>query len=315
MDVFISYSSADRELIANIKRTLDDNNISGWVDYEERSIGSNYEGDIVRAIKDARVFLVFLSEASVKSAHVFRELSMANETGAAIIPIMIGDVKLTDDFSYYLRSINYIAYEQSEDFINKLLNEIGNKLKLEKNFDTSEFEAKPPVKKISKDKKKYIIIGAVALLLALAVGIAIGGGKDNDDKIPDAQPSESIKAEVPQDTAAQTQTTNAVVTEAPETDPPQTTEVGIEIPAEYAQAIEEFKYSALANHPSLNHTIAIGEKVTLFASWDNFYVVDSSIVSIEGKLVTGLAPGTTYIVEYSSISGKTGSVFKIVVTE
>ncbi|MBR7165953.1 MAG: toll/interleukin-1 receptor domain-containing protein, partial [Clostridia bacterium] len=74
MDVFISYSSKDRQLVKEICALLKQNGISYWVDFENNQYGDTFASTIVKQIKSAKQVLALVTEHSNTSDHVLREI-------------------------------------------------------------------------------------------------------------------------------------------------------------------------------------------------------------------------------------------------
>lgn len=91
-DVFISYSSADRERAGMIARTLEQN---GWTVWWDQVIppGKNYDEVIEEQVESARCVLVLWSGTSVASRWVRAEADDAMTRGA-LIPVLIENVSI-----------------------------------------------------------------------------------------------------------------------------------------------------------------------------------------------------------------------------
>ncbi len=76
-DVFISYSSKDSLIANEIKYNLKLHNISCWMAPQSIPTGSNYQTEVLNAIKNSKIFLLVLSENSQNSTYVKKELDLA----------------------------------------------------------------------------------------------------------------------------------------------------------------------------------------------------------------------------------------------
>ena len=90
-DVFLSYSSTDRERVRPIVAALEAEGFSVWWD---RSIvpGSAFESEIEREIEAARCVVVIWSNASVGSQWVQGEAAEGLQRGI-LVPVMLEDVR------------------------------------------------------------------------------------------------------------------------------------------------------------------------------------------------------------------------------
>lgn len=102
--IFISYSSADKDIAAALAQILENFGKKVW--YAPRDIISrDYASAIVRAITDATHFVVILSKNSIKSQHVLNEVDLAFgelKRNIKIMPLIIDENKLPPSFLYYL---------------------------------------------------------------------------------------------------------------------------------------------------------------------------------------------------------------------
>ncbi|XP_046556849.1 LOW QUALITY PROTEIN: uncharacterized protein LOC124266076 [Haliotis rubra] len=88
-DVMISYSHADKEMMAKVKDVLESNGISVWVDVVGLNAGVDFLSKIGQAIIDAKLFIQLLSQNCVKSKYCQDELALAYVSNTAIFPITL----------------------------------------------------------------------------------------------------------------------------------------------------------------------------------------------------------------------------------
>lgn len=102
--VFISYSSADLPVVEGIEQALSERGLSCW--YAKRDIRTgSYPSAILQAIRGAKVCIIVVSENSLNSDHVKNEIDIAfslQKQGMLLIPFLIDDSELNDEFRYYL---------------------------------------------------------------------------------------------------------------------------------------------------------------------------------------------------------------------
>ena len=109
--VFISYSTKNQNVADLLADTLDANGIKCWIATRNLKQGS-YAGQIVRAIKDASIFVILLSPDSIESPYVKNEINVASEqmkNGMKIVPFVIEECVLDDDCQYYLSRYEMIS--------------------------------------------------------------------------------------------------------------------------------------------------------------------------------------------------------------
>lgn len=123
--VFISYKSEEFDEANWVKTVLETNGISCWMAPMCITGGSSYAVEIPQAIRNCKVFVLILSEKSQTSKWVPREVDQAINENKIIMPFMLENCKLKDDFNFYLTNVQrYAAYESKLTAIEKMLREI-----------------------------------------------------------------------------------------------------------------------------------------------------------------------------------------------
>lgn len=216
-DVFISYKTEEFEEASWVKSVLENNGISCWMAPESIPGGSSYAIEIPKAIRECKAFVLILSSRSQASQWVSREVDRAINEGKIILPFMLENCALKDDFNFYLTNVQrYAAYESKTKAIEKMLKEIKAILGVEvsvKNVSAEEPIAQPSekivtpttepkkdnnqpkqiaslintkkVKSKSPNQKRKLMLAIVAItvVLAIVVGIiAFSGGDDISNK-------------------------------------------------------------------------------------------------------------------------------------
>src|SRR5262245_5854907 len=95
--VFISHSSADKPFVRRLVKRLERESFSVWLDEKELKPGDALSDEIAKALREARVVLVVVSVASVRSKWLKYELTLATDRmvkgDCRVIPVVIGDVE------------------------------------------------------------------------------------------------------------------------------------------------------------------------------------------------------------------------------
>lgn len=124
-DVFISYGSKDAESVERICRVLEGNGIKCWIAPRDIPAGSNYAREIPAAIRGCKIFLLILSEEAQTSIWVTREVDQALNARKIVIPVMLEDFPLNDEFNFYLTGCQrYNAYEKSSAALENLVHRL-----------------------------------------------------------------------------------------------------------------------------------------------------------------------------------------------
>jgi chemotaxis protein histidine kinase CheA len=107
-DVFITYSSKDKETADAICSALEENRIRCW--YAPRNIrsGASWAGSIMDGLNNCRIMILVWSANSNVSPHVTREVHHAFNKGVTVIPFRIEDVAPTQELEYYLESVQWL---------------------------------------------------------------------------------------------------------------------------------------------------------------------------------------------------------------
>ena len=91
---------------------LEGNGISCWMGSQDILGGSRFTSEITKAIEECRVFVLVLSPRAQDSPWVFRELECAVRKRKVVIPYIIKETTLNEDFHMLLSTNNGInAYE------------------------------------------------------------------------------------------------------------------------------------------------------------------------------------------------------------
>ena len=106
--VFISYSSMDSLIVAQVTRLLTDCNIAYWKAPEMIPAGSNYAREIPKAIRECEAFVLILSKASQHSIWVEKEVDVAICCRKRVIPIKIDNEPLNELYHFYLNNVQTI---------------------------------------------------------------------------------------------------------------------------------------------------------------------------------------------------------------
>jgi TolB-like protein len=119
-DIFISYSSKDREQAELLTELLTSAGLSVWIDKSGIDIATSWSKEIVQAIDNCKALVVLLSPSSVVSINVAKEVSLAAEQKKKILPLDLEPVELTDDLRYHLAGIQRAPMSNIDSIIRAL---------------------------------------------------------------------------------------------------------------------------------------------------------------------------------------------------
>lgn len=124
-EIFISYSSNDLLQAETVRNVLEKNGLSCWMAPRDIPGGSNYTKEIPIAIRNCKVFVLILSKSAQSSHWVLKELDSAVNCGKVILPFMLEDCALNDEFNFLLTGAQrYSAYQKKAEAMETLISRI-----------------------------------------------------------------------------------------------------------------------------------------------------------------------------------------------
>jgi TolB-like protein/Flp pilus assembly protein TadD len=148
-DIFISYSSKDREKAEQLTELLASAGLSVWIDNAALNAAASWSKEIVEAINGCKVFVVLLSPSSLDSHNVIKEVALASEKRKKILPLDLEPVSLTSDFEYQLAGIQR-APMTNIDAIIRALGKLG--------IEATGMPQAPKIVKESESRKSLMIL-------------------------------------------------------------------------------------------------------------------------------------------------------------
>ncbi len=330
---FISYSSLNREAVEQLRNILHRNNIDTWIAPDDIPPGSKYAQVINRAIKHASCVILLLTQASLESQWVSKEIERAIHYNRLIVSIKLEDIVLTDEFELYISTdqrLSISSFEDESPDLRRLISTAGARTRASA-YTKADLEqeiihegnaapipipvtpaprpvapAAPPVSASSGSKAKkfiplFIAGGCTVLLLFSLLFVFVLSNVLHRDR-PDSQLNTQGIPNNLSDTAQQAQTSPVQEdTPAPSTETTQpAVSTGInEIPAEYEDKITALMHSDELALRNATIYVKVGSYATPPACivWtDSTILSQNTAIAIgEGLTVKGISPGTTYI--------------------
>src|SRR3954451_21385347 len=170
-DLFISHSSADAETAQALVTDFENRNISCWMAPRDIPMGSSYHEEIVQAIENSRAMLLLFSGAANKSAHVLREVELAEQGKKPILPLRIDVSNPVGGLKYMLANKQWV---ERKALGNRVVEHIEQLLAGARPIRTGVDEARvrpAPQQPGKKSGVSPVLIAAVAVVLLL-----LGGG-------------------------------------------------------------------------------------------------------------------------------------------
>ncbi len=124
-DIFISYKSEEEAYARNIRRVLEENGFSCWMAPDSIPSGSNYMKQIPLAIDQCRAMIILVSERSQQSTWVRNEFSQAVTKDKLIIPYVIQNCELQDEFRFSMSTMQQVyAWKDEEEALRKVVKDL-----------------------------------------------------------------------------------------------------------------------------------------------------------------------------------------------
>ena len=125
-DIFVSYSTHDRESALTLVGHLRSAGHSAWIDQSGIDAATSWSKEIAEALEDCKAFILLLSPNSLASENVAKELAVAAELKKHIIPIELEAVQLKREFLYHLTGLQRVAHTNIDAILHALEKYKGN---------------------------------------------------------------------------------------------------------------------------------------------------------------------------------------------
>ncbi|CAI5707443.1 hypothetical protein KXD40_007701 [Peronospora effusa] len=115
-DVMISYTHSHMEFALKLRKSLEDANITVWLDLMDPSGiggGSVWREEIARGINNAAVVLCILTEDYAQSEWCLKELALAKQVGTPIMAISTEHAKISEELQVYLYTRQLVPFESA----------------------------------------------------------------------------------------------------------------------------------------------------------------------------------------------------------
>jgi hypothetical protein len=106
---FLTYSHADKEIVKQVAHQLLEQGVNVWYDAHQIGAGDNIADRVDRGVESADFLVFFMSESSLRSAWVTREVDaaitrQASGSGVRVLPVLLDNSALPPLF----RSVHYV---------------------------------------------------------------------------------------------------------------------------------------------------------------------------------------------------------------
>ena len=125
--IYCSYSRKDRPVVQRILRSLTENGVQLFVDYEQLA-GGDYAQKLTKQIESADAILFFYSENTENSTWVKHEIEFALSKNKYVIPILLSEPEESSWLHFYLGTFNWIKFDGGN--VNSIVDKIFKTLKI-----------------------------------------------------------------------------------------------------------------------------------------------------------------------------------------
>ena len=101
-EVFISYSSSDKERADAIVEYLENHGVDCFIAPRDVEGGVNYAKRLVKALDECLLVLLVASEKTNESDHVLNEVDIMIDRKIPVLPVFVEEYELNDELRYYI---------------------------------------------------------------------------------------------------------------------------------------------------------------------------------------------------------------------
>lgn len=312
-DVFVSYSTKDSTTAFSVVSAFEEQGISCWIAPRNIPNGTLWADAIDTAIEKSRIFLVIVSENSINSKQVPKEIALAITNCDHIVPLRIDQVDLVGSFRYYLSDYQWVdAQPGVSATISTLAQDVLRILGRQpvapvvaERVISEHVVAQEQKKQVEKSARKPLpfILGGIAAVIAVIVGVICLTGKSStaSDDLLEAASENVVVSEVADESMSAL--AEGVIT--PETVIPEQEDTADPAPSQVAEsAPEEAPSEVTATEEDKPDESTSFFSPKLFGTWELVDYVESGAafdLSIseftaleDGSLIVGQAANGAY---------------------
>jgi TIR domain len=171
-DIFISYSSKDKNVADAVCAALEAKRIRCWIAPRDIMPGKQWAGAILDAIEETRLMVLIYSASANASPQVIREVDRAVTRNVIILPFRIEAAEMSKEMQYYISAAHWLdAIDGPMDqHIARLVVTVKRLLS---DRSSSFVQPASPVHPSANKSSLAWIIWPIAMLLLLGVGIGV----------------------------------------------------------------------------------------------------------------------------------------------
>ena len=113
-DVMVSYSSHDRAQVMQFVQRLRASGVAAWIDQGGIDGAQKWGEEIVNAIDSCKIVILMISQRSMQSENINKEVMLAWENGKHFLPLCLEDAKIPKSMQYQLAGIQQIKLYEGD---------------------------------------------------------------------------------------------------------------------------------------------------------------------------------------------------------
>ncbi|MEO8049022.1 MAG: SUMF1/EgtB/PvdO family nonheme iron enzyme [Acidobacteriota bacterium] len=158
--VFISYSSQDKELADRVCAALENTGVSCWIAPRDIEAGAGYPNAILLAIKSVKSVVVLLTSVALASPHILSEIGHAFNAKKPMLPVRLSSSDLPPDFDYFLSTQQWLDASGgfTDETLKRVIDAVSGTLVEQQDLDRA----------ARRRKRRMLIAAALAMVLAAA---------------------------------------------------------------------------------------------------------------------------------------------------
>jgi len=162
--VFISYATPDQTIAGMVCQALEQEHISCWIAPRNVPVGEKAFEAIPRGVAGCTVLILILSERSMQSEYVQRELQLGLHHKKVIIPFRIEDVQLDGAVNFMLTGVQWLDafVPPLERHVAALVKRVAGILGAEEDNAPAVQPVEFAVRKKKRYGKRWIAMGGIA---------------------------------------------------------------------------------------------------------------------------------------------------------
>jgi formylglycine-generating enzyme required for sulfatase activity len=167
-DVFISYSTKDKQTGDAVCAALEKHNLRCWIAPRDIQPGENWGSSIIDAIGQSRLMVLVYTTNSNNSPQTLREVERAVAKGLPVIPFRLEDVAPSKSMEYFISASHWLdaLTPPVEEHIERLAKVICSQIGLQPELQIPVAEPAPA----STIRRVWPIAAAIAILASVLIG-------------------------------------------------------------------------------------------------------------------------------------------------